>query len=116
MKKSMLRLAGAAAALSVAAVGAVAAAKVAKKVLRAHAEAGKTPVDTFEAPEAAEQAEEVAPDYYAAVRTAYDGGPNANPVECTAPIAPRTADGKIDVTKLASPEDFCNWDELGCQS
>ncbi len=63
----------------------------------------------------AEKAEQVSTDYYASVKNAYDGGPNANPVYSPKTETPRTEDGKIDVTKLASPEDFCNWEEHGCQ-
>lgn len=42
--------------------------------------------------------------------------PNVNPVtNADAPTAPRTEDGKIDPTRLASPEDFQDWDSLGCK-
>ena len=43
-----------------------------------------------------------------------EGGPNVNPVEHHSP-APPVVDGKLDVTKIAAPEDFANWDDLGCQ-
>lgn len=42
--------------------------------------------------------------------------PNVNPVtNAGAPETPRTQDGKIDPTRLASPEDFQDWDSLGCK-
>ena len=43
-----------------------------------------------------------------------EGGPNVNPVENFSP-APPVVDGKVDATKIAAPEDFANWDDLGCQ-
>lgn len=43
-----------------------------------------------------------------------DGGPNVNPVEHHSP-APQTADGKLDPTQIAAPEDFADWDDLGCR-
>ncbi len=43
-----------------------------------------------------------------------DGGPNANPVESHAEKPP-VVDGKVDPTKIALPEDFADWDDLGCQ-
>ena len=48
--------------------------------------------------------------------SAPDGGPNANPVMAGPAETPRTADGKIDVSKLCDPSDFQDWDMLGCQS
>ena len=42
--------------------------------------------------------------------------PNPNPVEAAPAVAPRTADGKIDVAKLVDPADFADWDEWGCKS
>lgn len=41
--------------------------------------------------------------------------PNPNPVEAAPARAPRDADGKFDATKIASPEDFANWEDMGCQ-
>ena len=32
-----------------------------------------------------------------------------------AAVVPVDADGKLDPTRIASPEDFANWDDLGCQ-
>ena len=43
-----------------------------------------------------------------------DGGPNVNPVESHAEKPP-VVDGKVDPTKIALPEDFADWDDLGCQ-
>lgn len=44
-----------------------------------------------------------------------DGGPNANPVDAQPAEPEWDEDGKLDATKLASPEDFADWDDLGCQ-
>ena len=43
-----------------------------------------------------------------------EGGPNMNPVEHHTP-APPVVDGKVDPTQIAAPEDFADWDDLGCQ-
>lgn len=43
-------------------------------------------------------------------------GPNPNPVSNRpAPERPVREDGKLDPTKIASQEDFSNWEDLGCQ-
>lgn len=42
-------------------------------------------------------------------------GLNPNPVEAAPAQAPKDADGKFDATKIASPEDFANWEDMGCQ-
>ena len=44
-----------------------------------------------------------------------DTGPNLNPVEAAPTQAPLDEDGRLDATKLAAPEDFADWDDLGCQ-
>lgn len=44
-----------------------------------------------------------------------DDGPNPNPVEAPASEPVRDQEGRLDATTLASPEDFANWDDLGCQ-
>jgi hypothetical protein len=44
-----------------------------------------------------------------------DSGPNANPVLSGPSEAPRRADGSVDAEKLCSPEDFGDWEDLGCQ-
>lgn len=41
-----------------------------------------------------------------------DGGPNQNPVE--APPAPAQNGAWLDPTKIASAEDFQDWDDVGC--
>ena len=41
--------------------------------------------------------------------------PNANPVQLGAAEAPVGEDGKLDPTRIASPEEFGNWDDLGCR-
>ena len=44
-----------------------------------------------------------------------DDTPNANPVELGAVEVPKTEDGRLDVTKIADPADFGDWDEQGCK-
>ena len=44
-----------------------------------------------------------------------DAGPNPNPVDLGAAQKPLTEDGKLDATRIASPEDFGDWDDLGCR-
>lgn len=78
--------------------------------------------ETVEAPAAAEEpAEEPAREPAApaaeerkAEEPATDA-PNANPVQLGAAEAPVGEDGKLDPTRIASPEDFGNWDDLGCR-
>lgn len=41
--------------------------------------------------------------------------PNVNPVADVVDDAPPVVDGKVDATKIASPEDFADWSEYGCQ-
>lgn len=41
--------------------------------------------------------------------------PNTNPVQLGAAEAPVGEDGKLDPIRIASPEDFGNWDDLGCR-
>lgn len=80
--------------------------------------------ETVEAPAAAEKpAEEPARE--PAAPAAEEGkaeepapatdAPNANPVQLGAAEAPVGEDGKLDPTRIASPEDFGNWDDLGCR-
>ena len=38
-----------------------------------------------------------------------------HPVELGAVEVPKTEDGKLDVTKIADPADFGDWDEQGCK-
>lgn len=44
-----------------------------------------------------------------------DNGPNPNPVTLGGTEKPLTENGTLDPTRIASPEDFAEWDELGCQ-
>ena len=44
-----------------------------------------------------------------------DNGPNQNPVMRAPQPVPRRADGKVDAEKICSPDDFNNWEDLGCQ-
>lgn len=46
---------------------------------------------------------------------AADETPNVNPVTLGTAEKPLTGDGKLDPTRIASPEDFGDWDDLGCQ-
>ncbi len=71
---------------------------------------GDFPDDMVVQPEMAETAEVIYPD-----ASIYPPVPNANPVDA-APAVSVTQNGKLDPTKIASAEDFQNWDELGCQS
>lgn len=44
-----------------------------------------------------------------------DQGPNVNPVSLGAAEKPLDENGKLDPTRIASAEDFGDWDDLGCQ-
>lgn len=44
-----------------------------------------------------------------------DRGPNPNPVTLGAAEKPLDENGKLDPTRIASVEDFGDWDDLGCQ-
>lgn len=46
---------------------------------------------------------------------AADDTPNVNPVALGAEEVPTTEDGKLDPAQIAKPEDFANWDDVGCQ-
>ena len=83
--------------------------------------------ETVEAPAAAEEpaeeparepaapaAEEGKAEETAPAPAAADA-PNTNPVQLGAAEAPVGEDGKLDPTRIASPEDFGNWDDLGCR-
>ncbi len=63
----------------------------------------------------AEQAQPAQPPV-AQARPVGEDTPNPNPVMAPPAETPRTADGKIDVSKLCDPADFCDWDDLGCKS
>ena len=43
-----------------------------------------------------------------------DSAPNPNPVKDHTDPVP-VVDGKMDPEKIAKPEDFADWDDLGCQ-
>lgn len=125
------RLLGTAAALAAGAAVGAAAAKLWKKqgVTQEVAELATERADLSEsiytAPEAVQQAAEQlqaqtpaaqplppvekGPDRYEA------GGPNVNPVLKGAPTAPKDENGKFDPTQIATADDFCDWEELGCQ-
>lgn len=45
-----------------------------------------------------------------------DHGPNPNPVTLGTSEKPLMENGKLDPTRIASAEDFVEWDEMGCQS
>ena len=66
-----------------------------------------------EAPKAAPEPESApaAPVYRKVERPA---DPEENPVAATTPKPPMK-DGKIDASKIASPEDFADWDDFGCK-
>ena len=83
--------------------------------------------ETVEAPAAAEEpaeaparepaepaAEEAKAEEPAPAPAAADA-PNTNPVQLGAAEAPVGEDGKLDPTRIASPEDFGNRDDLGCR-
>ena len=44
-----------------------------------------------------------------------DSAVNPNPVQDHTDPVPTTEDGKMDPTAIAKPEDFADWDDLGCQ-
>ena len=67
-----------------------------------------------EAPAPAEDAPQTQPET-AEERPAYDPeAPNANPVEAGPAVAPKDESGKFDATKIADANDFCDWEEQGC--
>lgn len=70
-------------------------------------EAPAAPDETAAPVEEAPSAEAAAP--------AEESTPNANPVELGAVEVPKTEDGKLDVTKIADPADFGDWEEQGCK-
>lgn len=65
--------------------------------------------------EGATQQEEAAQPEAAPAVPAEPDGPNPNPVAAAPAQAPKDADGKFDATQIASPEDFANWEDMGCQ-
>ena len=75
----------------------------------------EVPVQTPDTPQPAPEQEQpaVRPGTYRPVRP-QEGGPYANPVESHTQKPP-VVDGKVDPTQIAVPEDFADWDDLGCQ-
>ena len=71
-------------------------------------EAPAAPEETAAAP-----AEEPAP--VQAPESQGNDTPNHNPVELGSVEVPKTEDGKLDVTKIADPADFGDWEEQGCK-
>lgn len=65
-----------------------------------------------EAPED-DQDEDTTPEVYIPAPDHSD--PNPNPVRDHTDPVPTTEDGKLDPTCIARPEDFADWDEMGCQ-
>ncbi|MDD3429793.1 MAG: hypothetical protein PHG02_07290 [Oscillospiraceae bacterium] len=97
------------------AAGAAAAVAVLKKV---QTEAQEEEIIEVEAPQSGEMPENIKEDW-GVEETVFVPEP-----ETQAPT-PQTAQGaawvnpvesKVDPTRIASPEDFQNWDDLGCQS
>lgn len=81
-------------------------------------EAAAETAQSYEAAVQAQDAQQGAADAQAAeapAAPAQPDGPNPNPVEAAPAQAPKDADGKFDATKIASPEDFANWEDMGCQ-
>ena len=77
----------------------------------ASAEAEAAPADPADMPADAEEEPAAAQPAPAPAQDA----PNVNPVELGAVEVPKTEDGKLDVTKIADPADFGDWDEQGCK-
>ena len=65
-------------------------------------------------PEAFDDAAEPAADA-GVYPVADDSAVNPNPVQDHTDPVPTTEDGKMDPTAIAKPEDFADWDDLGCQ-
>lgn len=74
-------------------------------------DAAEPAADAPETPEA--EAEPAAP--AGAYPVADDSAVNPNPVQDHTDPVPTTEDGKMDPTAIAKPEDFADWDDLGCQ-
>ena len=85
------------------------------KLLRDYNDDGHIEGEYVEVPLAEGTAPERPETPESARRDAPDAGPNPNPVDLRAAEKPLTADGRLDATRIASPEDFGDWDDLGCQ-
>ncbi len=125
MTSFIWKMAGAAAAVAAAGAAVVVADKLLKKqqdkideMIRADLEqsedAAAEPAEKVEEPVAPAQPAEDAPLYHP-MNDLPDDGPNVNPFDAAPAETPRTADGKIDVSKLCDPGDFQDWDSLGCR-
>ena len=68
-----------------------------------------------DAPETPEAEAEPAPAGTPVYPVADDSAVNPNPVQDHTDPVPTTEDGKMDPTAIAKPEDFADWDDLGCQ-
>lgn len=90
----------------------IAAGAFAYKLLKDYNDDGHIDGEYVELPQDPDKGEEGAPQAPAA---APEAGPNPNPVELGAAEKPLTGDGRLDATRIASPEDFGDWDDLGCQ-
>ena len=66
-------------------------------------------------PDAADAAPEKQPDGETAAPKTQADGPNPNPVLAGQAAAPHTPDGRVDAAHLCAPEDFSNWEDLGCR-
>ena len=75
--------------------------------------AAEPAADAPETPEA--EAEPAAPAGTPVYPVADDSAVNPNPVQDHTDPVPTTEDGKMDPTAIAKPEDFADWDDLGCQ-
>ncbi len=96
----------------------VAAGAVAYKVLKDYNKDGHIDGEYVEIPTEPQQPEEQesetvteAPVY----PSRPDQGPNTNPVTLGSAEKPVDENGKLDPTRIASAEDFGDWDDLGCQ-
>ena len=72
------------------------------------------PAEEAQPEEPAPEAPEV-PEDSAAPKAADFDAPNVNPVELGHEETPRTADGKIDPTRIVDPAVAGDWEEQGCR-
>ncbi|WP_418667810.1 hypothetical protein [Allofournierella sp.] len=91
----------------------IAAGAFAYKLLKDYNDDGHIDGEYVELPPEQGQGEQEAP--AAPAGGAADAAPNPNPVELGAAEKPLTGDGRLDATRIASPEDFGDWDDLGCK-
>ena len=79
------------------------------------ADADRAAADGQAQPDAADAAPEKQPDGETAAPKTQADGPNPNPVLAGQAAAPHTPDGRVDAAHLCAPEDFSNWEDLGCR-